>query len=260
MTNSNRPKSWRVYSLVPVAGALGGLCILLFEMWINNQTGLTYLFDHLYIYMPLGAASSLIFVFIISNVDFEDPMKLFVFALVAGLAWQPILRSAGGVPDDKRPSTINKVAKKAQEQKQETTDDQDNNDTSGQNPFTRLMTMFFSLDLSQDDLVDIPTLDSTGEQSQKRDYENDDKYRLDIETPGEIIINVETREEDKDLFAILYRKNDEGGWTVISTDDDTGVGWNPRLELDSIDVGEYLLVLNSIDGGDVGRTRISVTR
>ena len=86
-----------------------------------------------------------------------------------------------------------------------------------------------------EETVELPV----GELQEFNDQRN---FRFAIDTAGPLVVHAQAGRVDVDLVGTLYQYKD-GELEFVGIDDDSGSWFNPRLNLDHVDSGDYLLKL-----------------
>jgi len=95
-SNRNPPPSGQQAIITITGGALGGLCSVLYSL-VTKQP----LFDNIWlsalVSIPLGAFAALVIVFLSNKINRQNLVTLFVWAMVFGFIWRPVVDGTGAL-------------------------------------------------------------------------------------------------------------------------------------------------------------------
>ena len=187
-------------------------------------------------YIGFGAGAAAVFILLVANSDRSDQTRIVALALLSGFVWKPIWTSS-------------QVMLMGQEEKKSPIDspaNEVNPSTPDESPVASLSQAFHQFierfinerEMDQNEFEETVEL-TVGEPQEFNDQRS---FRFAIDTAGPFVVHAQARRVDADLVGTLYRYKD-GELEFVDIDDDSGSWFNPRLNLDHVDSGDYLLEL-----------------
>lgn len=256
------------------SGGVGGALVWLWE--IRDGTDESWLRELLDLLMSIGfgAGAAVVFIYLIANNDRSDMAKMVALALLSGFVWQAIWSSYQGMVATSSKSVDNFLARNLAEQPPSHTEREDGSATARGDTVSSRQGTQSRREIIRDNLraeverwlgeeeMAVETFEATPSVEVNETKEiGGQRFRFSLSEAGAFVVHVEASGADDDLVGTLYRYS-SGRLEVVDIDDDSGHGYNPKLEVDGDSGDRYLVVLRTFDEDATygGPTRVRVSQ
>lgn len=244
---------WQEMVWISTSGGVGGLLIWLWEIWRGTVDWSFAKLAHLPMYVAFGAGAAAVFILLIANSDRSDRARVVALALLAGFAWKPIWTSSQTMLTI-QDTPAQKWSPDGPLGEGDPVEDGGSGDSPAQ-AYTELVSRLLGEPLAAEieDAADLHL-------GERREIEGQ-SFRFDVDDEGPLIVEIEATDPDVDLVATLYQDSD-GELQAVDIDDDSGDGFNPRIDLDQAATGSYVVVLRTFQssGHHRGTTNVMASQ
>lgn len=251
---------WEEIGWISASGGIGGALAWVWEIWLEIAIWSFDKLAELPMYMAFGAGAAAVFILLIADSDRSDKLRIVALALVSGFAWKPIWISSHGILDTPHAKSLIDGPRyeltstsDGSGPLDETEDDRSVDGLT--QAYTQLIARFFAEPQRGE------PENEAGVWLGKREKIDVESFRFSVDEEGPLVVEIEAEDPDTDLVATLYRYSG-GESEVIGIDDDSGSRFNPRIDLDKAEAGDYLVVLRRFETSRryAGLTSVFVSR